>query len=109
MNTITLPDPETLPKNERGDWVCYYKGGSKHAKDFHDLLKKSGIVSFGASNYTNPKKVYYVTKFGGVFSMDKKEFDDIKSGRISLSRFLADNIVGKSLSDNIDNSYELKF
>ena len=41
--------------------------------------------------------------------MDKKEFDDIKSGRISLSRFLADNIVGKSLSDNIDNSYELKF
>lgn len=109
MDIITLPNPDTLPKDERGDWVCYYKGGSKHAKDFHELLKKSGIISFGASNYTNPRKVYYVTKFGGVFSMDKKEFNDIKGGHLSLSRFISDNIIGKSMEDVIGNSYELKF
>lgn len=109
MDKIELPDQKTLPKEDRGDWVCYYKQGASHAMDFHKLLKDSGIVSLGASNYTNNRKVYYVTKFGGVFSIDKKEFNAVKGKHLSLARFIADTLTKKPLEDNINNSYEIKF
>ena len=109
MDLIKLPDPQTLPKNERGDWVCYFKGNKNTAKQFHNLLKESGIISFGASNYTNNRKVYYVTKFGGVFSIDKTEFNNVKNKILTYSRFITDTIIGKSLEEQINNSYEIKF
>jgi len=109
MNLIKLPDPNTLPKNERGDWVCYFKGNKNTAKQFHELLKQSGIVSFGPNNYTNTRKVYYVTKFGGVFSIDRSEFNNAKNKILTYSRFIADTLTGKSLEDDINNSYEIKF
>jgi len=111
--TIILPDKNSLPKEDRGDWVCWYDQGKTHAKEFHNLLKKSGIISFGANNYTNIRKIYYVTKYGGVFSMDKKEFNKIRGGSIGLGMFLADTIIqgcgGKSFEEHIKNAYELKF
>jgi len=109
VDKIILPDQNTLPKDNRGDWVCYYKQGASHAADFHKLLKDSGIVSLGASNYKDNKKVYYVTKFGGVFSIDKKEFNAVKARVLTFSRFIADAITGRPLEDNINNSYEIKF
>lgn len=109
VDIITLPDQSTLPRNNRGDWVCYYKQGASHAADFHKLLKDSGIVTLGASNYKNNKKVYYVTKFGGVFSIDKKEFNAVKARVLTCSRFIAEAITGRSLEDDINNSYEIKF
>ena len=109
VEKIILPDANTLSKNERGDWVCYYKQGSSHAADFHKLLEDSGIVSFGASNYKNNRKVYYVTKAGGVFSIDKKDFTDAKSKILNYARFISDTLIGKSLEDEIKNAYEIKF
>lgn len=110
MNKIELPNQNTLAKEDRGDWVCYYKQGARHAKEFHDLLKTSGIISFGPNNYKDSKKVYYVTKFGGVFSISKKEFNDTKAGILTLSRYIANELIsGKTLEDNIKDSYEIKF
>lgn len=110
MDRIELPDSASISKTERGDWVCYYKQGASHAKDFHELLKRSGIISLGPNNYKDPKKVYYVTKFGGVFSVSKKDFNDVKAGILTLSRYITNHLIsGKTLEDNIKDSYEVKF
>ena len=113
VDKIDLPDPTSLEKEERGHWVCYFKGGKKHSEDFHRLLKKSGIISFGASNYKDTKKVYYVTKYGGVFSIPKKDFNDVLLKKLSLARFISDGIIsrngGRTLEENITMSYEVTF
>lgn len=109
VEKIILPNQDTLPKNERGYWVCYYTCGAKHAKEFHDLLKKSGIISLGWINYKDNRKVYYVTRFGGVFSIDKKKFNDAKHRVLNLAQYLSDKLIGRSLEDDINESYEVTF
>lgn len=84
VDKIILPDQNTLPRDKRGDWVCYYKQEASHAADFHKLLKDSGIVSLGASNYKDNKKVYYVTKFGGGVLNRQKRVQCSKSKSIDL-------------------------
>lgn len=107
MEVIQIPDYNTLDKQERGDWVCYFRGSRKYVNNYKEFLKKNNIMIWDY-NFNNPNKLYYITKSGNLEEMNYKDFFD-RINDNSLSNNISEALIGKTFKEKIKNSYEIIF